>query len=216
MVDFPGPAQRLAYTRVTMANLARSNRPLTLKQETFCRKYIECGGNASEAFRQSYPVSKWKVETIWSASCRLMTHSKVRIRIDTLTQEAARASSVTPEKIISEYAKIAFLDPRRVFDEKGDLKPIVDLDDETAAAIAGIDHEDIYEGSGQDRVQVGVLKKIKLSDKRAALADLAKCMGMFIDRSEISGPGGGPIEVEIAARLAAGRARLAKREIPTE
>lgn len=191
------------------------DRPLTLKQETFCRKYVELL-NAAESFRQSYPVAKWTSNSIYVASCRLMANAKIRLRIAQLVEQGARAASVTPEKIISEYAKIAFLDPRRVFDEKGYLKPIADLDDETAAAIAGIDHEDIYEGSGQDRVQVGVLKKIKLSDKRAALADLAKCMGMFIDRSEISGPGGGPIEVEIAARLAAGRARLAKREIPSE
>jgi phage terminase small subunit len=193
------------------------DRPLTLKQEIFCRKYLECEGNAAEAFRQSYPVAKWSPNAIYVQCCRLMQRPNIRLRINNLTQEAARAASVTPERIIAEYARLAFQDSRKVFDDQGNLKPIHELDDDTAAAIAGIEQEEIYSGNGEAREQIGRLKKIKLSDKRAALADLAKCMGMFIDRSEVSGPGGGPIEIEIAARLAAGRARLAKREeVPAE
>ena len=191
------------------------DRPLTLKQEIFCRKYLECEGNASEAFRQAYPVAvKWKVESVWENASRMMARSKVVARIQQLTDQAVRAASVTPERIIAEYAKLAFLDPRKVFDEQGDLRPVQELDDETAASIAGIEQEEIFEGSGENRENVGRLKKIKLSDKRAALDSLAKCLGMFIDRTELTGKGGAPLEVEIVARLAAARTRLAAKELP--
>jgi phage terminase small subunit len=190
-----------------------ADRPLTLKQEIFCRKYIEQGGNASEAFRQAYPVEKWKPESVWPHACRLMTNGKVRARITQLTREAALAAAVTPERIIAEYARLAFMDPRQVFDARGKLKPIHDLDDNTAAAIAGIEQEDIWEGKGEGRENVGQLKKIKLSDKRAALDSLAKCLGMFTDRVELTGKDGGPLEVELAARLAAGRARVQAQKV---
>ena len=36
--------------------------------------------------------------------------------------------------------------------------------------------------------------KFKLADKRAALVDIGRHLGMFPNRTELSGPGGGPIE----------------------
>jgi phage terminase small subunit len=55
------------------------------------------------------------------------------------------------------------------------------------------------------------LHKIKLSDKKGALDSLARHLGMFTDKTEISGPNGGPIvtqtkeqrDAAVAAALAA-------------
>ncbi len=143
------------------------DRPLTLKQEIFCRKYLECELNASEALRQTYAVSHWKVNTVWEVACRIMANRKVRARIQQLTDDAVRASTVTPEKILAEFTRYAFQrDP-------------------------------------------GAYKKIAAKDRLTAAANLAKCRGMFIDRTELSGKDGQPLEVEIVARLAAARNRLA-------
>lgn len=53
---------------------------------------------------------------------------------------------------------------------------------------------------------------VNVSDKRAALVDIGKHIGMFVDRHEVTGKDGQPIEVDIDSaleRLAASVARYA-------
>ena len=59
-----------------------------------------------------------------------------------------------------------------------------DIDDETAAAISEVSMTD-----------KGGLK-VKFHDKRAALVDIGKHLGMFKESVELTGKDGGPIEME--------------------
>lgn len=47
-----------------------------------------------------------------------------------------RETGITLERTLREIAKGAFHDPRKFFDDSGALKPVTELDDDTAAAIA--------------------------------------------------------------------------------
>lgn len=58
-----------------------------------------------------------------------------------------------------------------------------------------MDVVEIYEGTGRDRRFVGNIKKFKLADKKGALDSMAKYLGMFIDKHELSGPGGGALNI---------------------
>ncbi|MBN9520201.1 terminase small subunit [bacterium] len=107
-----------------------------------------------------------------------------------------KTHEVTIERVKQEYARLAFLDIRKAFDENGNLKLVHELDDDTAAAIAGLDVEELWEGRGEDRENIGRLRKIKLSDKRGALDSLATHLGMFVERHEHTGKDGGPIVTE--------------------
>ena len=86
--------------------------------------------------------------------------------------------------MLAEYAKIAFLDIRKAFDGSGNLIPIHELDDSTAAAISGLDVDKkvskMTNENGEPVVE-SYLHKIKLSDKKGALDSLAKTLGMFSD-----------------------------------
>jgi len=170
---------------------------LTPKQERFAQKYVELG-NASEAYRQAYDASDMKPETINRKAKELLDNGKITARVDHLHDLARRRHEVTVDRVIAEYAKLAFLDIRKAFDKNGNLKPIHDIDDDTAAAIAGIEAESLFEGQGKDREQIGVLRKIKLVDKKAALADLGRYLGMFVDKTEITGKDGGPVRLDSA------------------
>jgi phage terminase small subunit len=165
---------------------------LTIKQERFAQKYVELG-NATEAYRQSYDADEMSDEAISVEACRLKDNPKVSLRIEVLENLRLKRHEVTVDRVIAEYAKLSFLDIRKAFDEEGRLKPIHEIDDETIAAIAGIEVEELYEGRGEDREHVGRLHKIKLSDKRAALDSLAKHLGIFTDRVEVTGKGGTPL-----------------------
>ena len=80
-------------------------------------------------------------------------------------------TEVNRDRVIAELAKIAFLAPRKVLEEDGTLKPLSAIDDDTAAALAGLD---VTETKGK-----GVTKAIKISDKRGALETLCKILGYF-------------------------------------
>jgi phage terminase small subunit len=173
---------------VTMATTDRDG--LTIKQERFAQRYVELG-NASEAYRQSYDASAMKPETINRSAKELLDNHKVAARIEGLQDLALKRHQVTIDRVIAEYARLAFLDVRKAFNDQGDLLPIHEIDDDTAAAISGIECEAIIEG--RDRTPVGTLKKIKLADKKGALDSIAKYLGMFIDKTEITGKDGVPL-----------------------
>ena len=66
------------------------------------------------------------------------------------------------------------------------LLPSDDLTDEQKVAVSEVVTE--YGKNGRTT-------KVKLHDKLAAMAQLSKLLNMLVDRQEISGPGGGPVEV---------------------
>jgi len=104
-------------------------------------------------------------------------------------------NGITPWKVLQEYAKIAFFDPKKLFDSHGAPLPINELDDATAGAIAGLKVLEAYGGVGKDRKFLGYTKEYKISDKRSALDSLAKVMNMAPDRVEVTGRDGKPVEI---------------------
>ena len=92
--------------------------------------------------------------------------------------KASENLGITRERVLREYACIAFSDPSQIYDEAGTLKNIHDIPEETRRAMAGLDLSD----DGKS--------KIKLWDKKGALNDLGKHLGLFEpDPSETSRQG---------------------------
>ena len=82
-------------------------------------------------------------------------------------------------RLLFENARIGFSDIRRLFDAEGRLKPAHDWDDDVAAAVASIETRELF-GEGPDgKRQIGLVHKIKLWDKSAALERLMRHLGMF-------------------------------------
>ena len=126
---------------------------------------------------------------------------------------------MTIDRVLAEYAKLAFLDIRKAFDEDGNLVPIHEMDDDTAAAITGLEVEEVRatvevdEGleaqphggalrRSRERQTVGRLKKVKLSDKKGALDSLAKYLGLFSDANVNVNVGTQPLPEQDKAMLA--------------
>jgi phage terminase small subunit len=86
------------------------------------------------------------------------------------------------------------------------LLPSKDLTDEQKVAVSEVVTE--YGKNGRTT-------KVKLHDKLAAMAQLSKLLNMLVDRQEISGPGGGPVEVtDHRARITERLNDIAKRTAP--
>ena len=70
---------------------------LTIKQENFCLKFIECG-NASEAYRHAYNAEKMKPETVNVKASELMSNGKVTVRVDELRKATTTEAVISVEK----------------------------------------------------------------------------------------------------------------------
>lgn len=81
-------------------------------------------------------------------------------------------------RTIQELSRLAFVDIRNLFNDDYTLKSVDQLDDDTAAALAGVELVSTTKGTG-DYAEPEWTKKIKTWDKRAALTELMKYLGMF-------------------------------------
>lgn len=146
---------------------------LSEKQELFCNEYLVDLNATQAAIR-----AKYSVDTAGAIGHENLTKPEIKARISELRTEMGIGFNITRERIAQEYARIAFFDIRKVYDDDGELIPVKELDQDTALALAGIEVSNEWDRDTDGKVMiVGQLKKIKISDKRAALDSLCKLMG---------------------------------------
>lgn len=176
---------------------------LTDKQARFVDEYLVDLNATEAAIRAGYSE-----KTAGQIGYQLLQRTSIAELIAEKRQKLAEKTGVTVERIVKELAKIGFSDIRKavkwnghhvreednpdggdvlvIKETRNNLVALVDsedLDDDTAAAISEV----------SQNATGGV--KVKLHDKRAALVDLGKHLGMFVDKVEHSGPNGQPIEM---------------------
>jgi phage terminase small subunit len=151
----------------------QQNIELTEKQEAFCQNYLIDFNGSRAAIAAGYSS-----ESSAQEASRLLTKVNIQARINALRVEMGKGFNITRERIAQEYARIAFFDIRKIHDEDDALKPVKEFSDDEAAAIAGIETEDIWDRDVEgNRIKIGRLRKVKVTDKRGALDSLAKLMG---------------------------------------
>jgi phage terminase small subunit len=120
------------------------------------------------------------------SAAKLANHPDIVGRIDELMQVALANTGVTVERIITELAKLGFsnmLDFIKIDDDGQPCLDFNDLDREKAAAIAEITTDVITnprDGSVTRRT------RFKLYDKKTALVDLGRHLGMFKETKDVN------------------------------
>jgi phage terminase small subunit len=111
---------------------------------------------------------------------------EISAAIQTRTKQIMERLEVTADLVIQEIAKMAFFDPRKLFNADGSLKLITEIDDHSAASIAGLEVCELFEGSGDQKHAYGLLKKVKLADKSRNLEMLGRYFKLFSpDREDL-------------------------------
>lgn len=182
------------------------------KHERFAQELAR-GKTASEA----YVLAGYKANDGNAAT--LKGNQKVRDRLDEILTRAATRAEITKAKVLEELGKIGFSNMLDYVTINASGEPVVDLtalDRDQAAAIQEVVVDTHQEREGDQSISVRRVR-FKLSDKRAALVDIGKHLGMFKDIHEISGKDGGPIQTqevsaldEINRRIAGLAARASK------
>ena len=156
------------------------------KQKAFVAEYLIDLNARQAAIRAGYSEHTATIQ-----GCRLLTYPNIQLEIETASKKREIRTNVTQDRVITELAKIGFSDIRKTVkwgsgiavptEEGGEPVMIMNglalvgsdqLDEDTAACIAEI-----------SETAQGI--KIKLYDKRAALVDLGRHLGIFKDKLDL-------------------------------
>lgn len=152
---------------------------MTDKQIKFCDEYIKDLNITQAAIRAGY-TPKYSD----SLAYKLLGNIGIQERIAVLQTAAAKRNEITVDRIIAEYATIAFFDPSRIFDEAGNCLPLDQIDKASRRAIARIVTQEI--GNGDNKI--GEIKQAITYDKIKALDSLCRVLGFNApDKKELSG-----------------------------
>jgi|WetSurMetagenome_2_1015567.scaffolds.fasta_scaffold46588_2 phage terminase small subunit len=147
---------------------------LTPKQSKFVLEYLIDLNATQAAIRAGYSE-----KTAYSMGFQNLRKLEIQKALEVHQKEIAERAGVTIDDLIRAYKQIAFVDLAQCYDENGFLKNIHEIPESARAALAGIEIDEIYEGRGEDRVQIGCTKKVKLWDKLKALDALGRHLGFF-------------------------------------
>lgn len=144
---------------------------LTPKQDLFVKEYLIDLNATQAAIRAGYSE-----KTAYSQGQRLLKDVEIAQAIQLRRDQLSEKVEVSQERIVSEYAKMAFYDPAQLaghpMNGPGDIPT---LPEDVRRAIVGW---------GWDKAGNFT---IKLADKNAALTNLGRHLGMFTDKVETTG-----------------------------
>lgn len=168
--------------------MSKNSKKLNAKQQRFVDEYLIDLNATQAAIRAGYSA-----RTAAAIGAENLTKPEIAEAIAAAMNERAKRTEITQDRVLQELARIAFFDPRKLFDADGRPLPISELDDDTAAAIAGLDVFEEYDGSGEDRSLSGYTKKYKILDKNTALGNAMKHLGMLREKVDLGLPAGGAL-----------------------
>jgi len=144
-----------------------------IKHEKFAQAVAK-GLSAEDAYKEAgYKPNR-------SNALRLNTKDHIIARVAELTPQGTQEIKPEMPRVLEELARLSFSDTRKLFRPTGELLPIVDLDDATAAAIESIEvtRRQVSNGRGGER-EVEYTHKVKLWNKNTALGKLAKNLFLY-------------------------------------
>jgi phage terminase small subunit len=162
---------------------------LTPKQARFVQEYLIDLNAAQAAIRAGYSAKTARV-----IGHENLTNPDIAAAIEKAMAERAERTRLTADWVVDELRKLAGANMADYMRSTPEGDPYLDFSSLTrdqTAALAEVTVEDFVDGRGEDARAVKRVK-FKLHDKRAALVDLGRHLGLFEIKHRIEGK----IEVE--------------------
>lgn len=134
-------------------------------EEEFCVRFV-AHHNCKRAAKETGMAEAWGYYT--------RHKPQVDARIRELLSEKFKALHMETDEVLGQLARIARADIRDLYDESGVLKPPSEWDENVVAAVTSVEVDELFEGTGKDRKQIGVTRKLKVTPRLDALNTLAK------------------------------------------
>lgn len=154
---------------------------LTPKQRRFVEEYLldMCAGKA--AIRAGY--SK---KTANQQGHILLGQTGIKAAIDAAKLARSDRTEIDADWVLKRLVLEADADLADLYTDAGDLKPIEAWPEIwRQGLVVGVEVEALFEGYGEDRKQVGLVKKIKFSDRLRRLELIGKHVGVNAFQNQI-------------------------------
>jgi len=155
------------------------------RHEKFAQLVATKGKSAAEAYR----LAGYKADR--GAATRLSANVSVKARILELKERSAERAEIDAERVLRELALIAFANADDYFEWNGGNVTLKNSDEMTREQKA------VVSEISQTVTEAGGTIRLKLYDKRAALVDLGKHLGIFKDQDGGAGLGAGGIHLHL-------------------
>jgi phage terminase small subunit len=163
---------------------------MTPRQERFVQEYLIDLNATQAAIRAGYSA-----KTANAQAGRLLVNVSVHNAIRDAQKERSDRTQITAERVIQELARIAFVNPRKIFKWGPNGVTLLDSDsltEDEAAAVAEV---------SETTTESGGSIKAKLHDKNKALELLGKHLGIFTDKLQVQHSGEMSMQAQIRAVL---------------
>lgn len=161
---------------------------LTDKQRRFVDEYLVDLNATQAAIRAGFSQ-----KTASSQGERLLRNGEVAAALAKAQHDRSSRVKVDADYVLARMVEIDQMDVLDIMADRMELKPVSDWPRVWRQYLSGFDLSELFEGTGDERAMMGMLKKIRWPDKTENLEMLGRRFGMFKDRVEHSGPNGGPI-----------------------
>ena len=152
--------------------------PLTAKEEKFCQEYVKKLDKAKAAVAAGY--SKNSARQIGYEN---LTKPYLKARIAEIREEIKERLGIDEHSVLVELQALAFWNIKDFIQEDNSLKDLSKIAKSKAKPISGIKVKEVITTIG-DVITKEVTTELKLTDKRAALNDLGKHLGIFKEDNE--------------------------------
>jgi phage terminase small subunit len=162
------------------------------RQRRFVEEYVACRNANKAAIAAGYARSYAK------DAYKFLRDPEIAAAIAERDRALTAKLKITAERVLLEMMRLAFSDHRKLYNTDGSLKPLHELDDDTAAALAAVE---TVTRVGRGPEGGSQLHKVKLGDKQPALVMLGRYLQIFGDKPKSDDTS------DLAERIAAARKR---------
>ena len=165
---------------------------LTAKQSRFVDEYLIDLNATQAAIRAGYSE-----KTARQTAAENMTKPHIETAIQERMNRRSERTQVDADYVLNRLVEIDQMDVLDILADDGSLRPIQEWPSTWRRYLSGMDVSELWEWQGDERKQVGLLKKIKWPDKVKNLELLGKHVDVQAWREQHGhgNPKGGPIEV---------------------
>lgn len=164
---------------------------LTPKQQRFVEEYL-VDLNASAAARRA----GYSVRTAEWMGPRLVTKSHVAAEIASAQAQRAERTKIDADWVLRTLAEEKGADLAELLDDRGCVRPVSEWPLVfRRGVVVGIESFEEYEGRGDERRAVGMVRKVKLTDRVKHLELIGRHVDVqaFRDQKALTGPNGEPL-----------------------
>ncbi|SEN68264.1 terminase small subunit [Halomonas caseinilytica] len=144
---------------------------LTPRQSRFVDEYLK-DLNAAQAYqRAGYKAKGNAAET---NAARLLRNAQVQQAIQERKAQRSERTKVDADYVLHRLVEIDQMDVADILADDGSILPVREWPQSWRRTLSGLDVAELWDGQGDEREQIGLLKKIKWPDKVKNLELLGK------------------------------------------